>query len=123
MEALKRAIEVFGFFFFFFQAEDGIRDRNVTGVQTCALPISVSSAGPCSLTSLMTHRVSSADAKKLTRKENICSYQYSEPAQPPYCRSAARKIAKIGRASCRERGERWEDRGSLITIKSQGRTY
>src|SRR5699024_11382745 len=30
-------------FFFFFQAEDGIRDRNVTGVQTCALPISVMS--------------------------------------------------------------------------------
>src|SRR5438067_3063045 len=29
----------FLFFFFFFQAEDGIRDRNVTGVQTCALPI------------------------------------------------------------------------------------
>src|SRR5207249_5301229 len=28
-------------FFFFFQAEDGIRDRNVTGVQTCALPILV----------------------------------------------------------------------------------
>src|SRR5699024_12586460 len=28
-------------FDFFFQAEDGIRDRNVTGVQTCALPISV----------------------------------------------------------------------------------
>src|SRR5438067_13416157 len=27
---------------FFFQAEDGIRDRNVTGVQTCALPISSS---------------------------------------------------------------------------------
>ena len=31
---------VFGFvFFFFFQAEDGIRDWSVTGVQTCALPI------------------------------------------------------------------------------------
>src|SRR5207249_7512683 len=28
-------------FYFFFQAEDGIRDRNVTGVQTCALPISM----------------------------------------------------------------------------------
>src|SRR3712207_7387495 len=27
-------------FFFFFQAEDGIRDIGVTGVQTCALPIS-----------------------------------------------------------------------------------
>src|SRR5438874_6174195 len=30
-------------FFFFFQAEDGIRDLYVTGVQTCALPISVAS--------------------------------------------------------------------------------
>src|SRR5207244_7859470 len=29
------------FFFFFFQAEDGIRDDLVTGVQTCALPISI----------------------------------------------------------------------------------
>src|ERR1039457_5526762 len=28
------------FFFFFLQAEDGIRDYKVTGVQTCALPIS-----------------------------------------------------------------------------------
>src|SRR5690606_39454644 len=31
------------FCFFFFQAEDGIRDFHVTGVQTCALPIS----SPC----------------------------------------------------------------------------
>src|SRR5690606_40059569 len=30
-----------GFVFFFFQAEDGIRDFHVTGVQTCALPISL----------------------------------------------------------------------------------
>src|SRR5699024_11675502 len=29
---------------FFFQAEDGIRDRNVTGVQTCALPIFLASS-------------------------------------------------------------------------------
>src|SRR6266511_1405969 len=32
-------MRVFGLFFFFFQAEDGIRDFHVTGVQTCALPI------------------------------------------------------------------------------------
>src|SRR5260221_9751723 len=31
---------LFFYFFFFFQAEDGIRDHCVTGVQTCALPIS-----------------------------------------------------------------------------------
>src|SRR5699024_11537682 len=33
-------------FLFFFQAEDGIRDRNVTGVQTCALPISTRARHP-----------------------------------------------------------------------------
>src|SRR6266550_574474 len=33
------------FFFFFFQAEDGIRDVAVTGVQTCALPILAENAG------------------------------------------------------------------------------
>src|SRR5256885_6793722 len=34
------------FFFFFFQAEDGIRDYKVTGVQTCALPICLSQYSP-----------------------------------------------------------------------------
>src|SRR2546421_7295340 len=37
---------VFLFFFFFFQAEDGIRDLIVTGVQTCALPISTNRRTP-----------------------------------------------------------------------------
>src|SRR5437868_12899294 len=37
-------------FVFFFQAEDGIRDRNVTGVQTCALPISSPSSPSCPTT-------------------------------------------------------------------------
>src|SRR5256885_5885917 len=39
--ALTAMLRIFYcFFFFFFQAEDGIRDYKVTGVQTCALPIS-----------------------------------------------------------------------------------
>src|SRR5258708_35711513 len=37
---LSYCIQSFLCFFFFFQAEDGIRDDLVTGVQTCALPIS-----------------------------------------------------------------------------------
>src|SRR5207253_3773658 len=40
---------------FFFQAEDGIRDGHVTGVQTCALPILVLSSRvllPCAFTGL-----------------------------------------------------------------------
>src|SRR5437867_8276200 len=49
-------------FFFFFQAEDGIRDRTVTGVQTCALPILFSSirlgSGPLSVIDLYQLRLS-----------------------------------------------------------------
>src|SRR5437870_12349215 len=70
-----------GCFFFFFQAEDGIRDGHVTGVQTCALPICSLAAPPA-----------------------------SEPARParespPASRGAATVAAEIGRASCRERVE------------------
>src|SRR4029077_5618445 len=36
---LHRVSYLLWLFFFFFQAEDGIRDSSVTGVQTCALPI------------------------------------------------------------------------------------
>src|SRR3712207_7429095 len=36
----SRALLLYSLFVFFFQAEDGIRDIGVTGVQTCALPIS-----------------------------------------------------------------------------------
>src|SRR5256885_5167746 len=45
--------------FFFFQAEDGIRDYKVTGVQTCALPISVDHGGgtPRQYRSALRHRL------------------------------------------------------------------
>src|SRR5699024_11937822 len=46
-------------FFFFFQAEDGIRDRNVTGVQTCALPI-------CALRS-------ASQASTVSKSEILCT--------------------------------------------------
>src|SRR5256885_13275119 len=46
--------EAFYVRFFFFQAEDGIRDYKVTGVQTCALPISIA------LASLPTPRAASS---------------------------------------------------------------
>src|SRR5256886_12112572 len=38
--SLEGRIQLMSSVFFFFQAEDGIRDLTVTGVQTCALPIS-----------------------------------------------------------------------------------
>src|SRR2546430_6238720 len=44
--SLQRSSCDFLVFFFFFQAEDGIRDLTVTGVQTCALPISLAGATP-----------------------------------------------------------------------------
>src|SRR5437762_14275673 len=42
--------------FFFFQAEDGIRDTSVTGVQTCALPICFCSLPPLERLSLHRRR-------------------------------------------------------------------
>src|SRR6266540_5968577 len=45
--------------FFFFQAEDGIRDRDVTGVQTCALPIS----GPRAYGEQRQHREQNQDQR------------------------------------------------------------
>src|SRR5690606_40346073 len=39
LKVLYMCLELFVYLFFFFQAEDGIRDFHVTGVQTCALPI------------------------------------------------------------------------------------
>src|SRR5262249_58457508 len=39
VDTLETSCLVWSWLFFFFQAEDGIRDWSVTGVQTCALPI------------------------------------------------------------------------------------
>src|SRR5207249_6946047 len=91
------------FFFFFFQAEDGIRDRNVTGVQTCALPIcldhevarpagGLSALAPCDL-------VIEAAPERLELKRELFQ-QLS-------------KVCQIGRASCRERVEVSVGGGSL----------
>src|SRR3989454_3790526 len=74
-------------FFFFFQAEDGIRDYKVTGVQTCALPISAfpnsrSRTPPLSATGIR------ADARAYTPtrdgglREKACSTAFAgQPAK------------------------------------------
>src|SRR5688572_31978023 len=53
------------FFFFFFQAEDGIRDLTVTGVQTCALPI-LACAGDCNQ---MRRQIAAVDRRNIGRFE------------------------------------------------------
>src|SRR5437868_11128297 len=88
---------------FFFQAEDGIRDRNVTGVQTCALPI------------YFVHFGRSRLFASLTQVNGIGRSAWSFSAMPMptgvgmvRCRAehARRESrAQIGRASCRERAE------------------
>src|SRR5216684_5382741 len=60
------------FFFFFFQAEDGIRDVAVTGVQTCALPISAAGDGDHGVTMALAARAvrqALADAPDATEHE------------------------------------------------------
>src|SRR5437762_14147995 len=55
-------------YFFFFQAEDGIRDTSVTGVQTCALPISLRSRRPAGLCPLC----DSAEGPATPRGSALC---------------------------------------------------
>src|SRR5438093_1209979 len=76
-------------FFFFFQAEDGIRDWSVTGVQTCALPIlplPPSTVFQRPLPHRSYHERRNGNFPRRSRDR--------EPRAP----------RKIGRASCRERG-------------------
>src|SRR3989339_2026829 len=63
--------------FFFFQAEDGIRDKLVTGVQTCALPISstlkVSTTGQCGVGTGLTCKGSTigTDRKSVVKGKSV----------------------------------------------------
>src|SRR5438093_8038955 len=84
------------FLFFFFQAEDGIRDWSVTGVQTCALPI-LSDPRDTRRAGARRHRgvVEEHDVDALRR----VLYLEDRIARPV----DAQHLIEIGRASCRER--------------------
>src|SRR5205085_9435214 len=98
-------------FFFFFQAEDGIRDLTVTGVQTCALPILT---GPelerlRRLVARFSHQAAQLVDRLLPRyRANIVRARASfRPAEIAGRPTSWRKD-EIGRASCRERcRSRW----------------
>src|SRR2546425_4939960 len=70
--------------FFFFQAEDGIRDKLVTGVQTCALPIY------CSMTASITRSESRSSSRLVVprRRTRVCSRcaSLSEPFSTSRCK-------------------------------------
>src|SRR5256885_8094264 len=59
------------FFFFFFQAEDGIRDYKVTGVQTCALPISATPAAR--ITPLLAEACTRSRGLLISARSRVCS--------------------------------------------------
>src|SRR5436309_11903324 len=85
--------------FFFFQAEDGIRDFHVTGVQTCALPIyagSVVCPGQYSENSFMVNSL----ARLQTTLPAWALRRVGQRFSPAF-------RVEIGRASCRERVEIW----------------
>src|SRR2546430_6947306 len=85
---------------FFFQAEDGIRDLTVTGVQTCALPIfnSVPSANEVNVTGAV-----SITNSVLTnsRYHGVDIQQFGGTIST--LNISNNTFTKIGRASCRER--------------------
>src|SRR5258707_5260129 len=71
-----------GYFFFFFQAEDGIRDIGVTGVQTCALPIYCRTNGPRRHAHHMT-----SSRREFLRKSAIATTRSEERRVGKECRS------------------------------------
>src|SRR5205085_3403830 len=85
---------------FFFQAEDGIRDLTVTGVQTCALPISVrryleSSVSEAALQDHFRFILECVGHDAVISRVNRAAFALD--LEFPFQR-------EIGRASCRERG-------------------
>src|SRR5437762_6494540 len=90
--------------FFFFQAEDGIRDTSVTGVQTCALPISRADAR---LDLLMRRSHGGQDVPDDARVGLAAKVVGVERPGGPECPlECPLEGREIGGASCRERGER-----------------
>src|SRR2546421_1630356 len=88
-------------YFFFFQAEDGIRDLIVTGVQTCALPIYSYVADGCRTRAVV--EVGSnigIGSARLRREHRGIALEPSSPAQ---WHTVVLHEPEIGRASCRER--------------------
>src|SRR5690606_40252091 len=90
-------------FVFFFQAEDGIRDFHVTGVQTCALPISeITMTWPIPSRQVKQRRLTKPSlSSQRPRMASVTSRPPATAVPPSPRRSLCRP--KIGRASCRER--------------------
>src|SRR5262249_56154238 len=88
---------------FFLQAEDGIRDWSVTGVQTCALPIS--DQGDSGLAILGQYPGSQLPPALVVWPFPGGQDAYINQADFPQIFAADVPAAQIGRASCRERGE------------------
>src|SRR2546427_10459032 len=74
-------------FFFFFQAEDGIRDLTVTGVQTCALPIWHGQEGG----SAQGKRQRAKAGKRLRGEEESSHGENGHRRMPPASTAGARK--------------------------------
>src|SRR5256885_9186565 len=85
-------------FFFFFQAEDGIRDYKVTGVQTCALPISIPHLCRTRLVQ-RGHNLSTIRAWPSVASEFLPAPTVCLPPRHPIERSEERRVGK----ECRSR--------------------
>src|SRR5690606_40559632 len=94
------------FCLFFFQAEDGIRDFHVTGVQTCALPIYCYWAWSCAGFCCRAIGCSNATCCRPDTSLTGASARAPQASAPPTASlKAETPCQKIGRASCRERVE------------------
>src|SRR2546427_4773222 len=98
-------VSIFQSCFFFFQAEDGIRDLTVTGVQTCALPISIedSSGDAANPLRSIEEAVARLRAARAAIDEAGGGTLLVGRAENFFVGRPDPDDTKIGRASCRER--------------------
>src|SRR2546430_11540739 len=83
--------------FFFFQAEDGIRDLTVTGVQTCALPISRQVRPPPSLHALVGREVNEHAAMVVGElAARVAKPLTTSLLTPEYRREMIREVGRAG---------------------------
>src|SRR5256886_12604692 len=91
-------------FFFFFQAEDGMRDLTVTGVQTCALPIFLFAVDLLAVDERAVPAAQVAHDPALAREQHLRMMGADGGVIEDDLHAAGETAdAEIGRASCRER--------------------
>src|SRR5690606_39347136 len=110
IETITSLTSILSYLLCFVQAEDGIRDFHVTGVQTCALPIWENGLRGYDLNVMQPKEYEKLSNESTQNKNGLWDW----------VKAISTLVVEIGRASCRERVESWVVAGGLKREGSEG---